>query len=52
MRRKWGMTAGGWISASCQFGTTSIQADHLSIRISNTGAAQTGTMYLDNVQVN
>jgi hypothetical protein len=49
----WGtqMTVGTWVSGSCQF-QDSLQANHVAVVVINTGNPWTGTMYLDNVQVN
>lgn len=45
------MTIGTWHQASCQFNTTDTSFDRVSVVIKPSPVAWTGTMYLDNVQM-
>ena len=49
----WGtaMTVNSWLTGSCQF-QASVLATHLAVVVINAGEPWSGTMYLDNVQVN
>jgi len=49
----WGtqMTVGSWVPGSCQF-QESLQVTHVAVVVINAGDPWTGTMYLDNVQIN
>ena len=48
---KWGMTVHSWFPATCTF-VDSFQANHIAIQVNNSGSAWSGTMYVDNVQIN
>ncbi len=48
----WGplMTANAWLTGTCQF-TESLQVNHVAIVVKNSGAPWSGTMYIDDVQI-